>query len=190
MISPEPRRSGRPCPGPYPSDDELMRRVQAGAAEAFSLIVQRHRARLVRAAARALHRKDTADDVTQEAFLCLLEARHRYEPRGKLGAYLNQVLRNQCRMENRRRDLGLERQRADAAPDELTTPAPYEHELLLASLEALSSLAEGLRTIVELRHGVGLSFAEIAARLGAPEGTVRRRHFDAMRRLQRAMAAE
>jgi RNA polymerase sigma-70 factor (ECF subfamily) len=167
-------------------DDALVQLARRGQGHAFGALVRRHQARLHDLARRRLGQVDCADDMTQNAFLQVFEAIERYEPRGKFGAYLNQVLKNQCRMANRARARRLEGLRADIAPDDIAT-CELDREALLAGADAVARLDGKLRDIVELRHWLGLSFAEIAARVGAPIGTVRRRHFDALERLQRAL---
>jgi RNA polymerase sigma-70 factor (ECF subfamily) len=168
-------------------DDALVQLARGGAGRAFGALVLRHQARLRKLAQRKLDQAESAADVTQDAFLRVLEAIERYEPRGKFGAYLNQVLTNQCRMENRSRAVRIEGLRTDVAPDELAATEECERESVLASAHAVARLDAKLRDVIELRHRLGLSFGEIALRVGAPVGTVRRRHFDALRRLQRAL---
>ena len=168
-------------------DDALMQRARRGESPAFDALVLRHQGRLRKLAQRRLAQVDSAADVTQKAFLQVLEAIERYEPRGKLGAYLNEVLKNQCRMENRARAVRVEARATDVAPDDLAATVECDWESVLASAHAVERLDGKLRDVVELRHRLGLSFPEIAARVGAPVGTVRRRHFDALKRLQRAL---
>lgn len=168
-------------------DDALMQRARRGESPAFDALVLRHQARLRKLAQRRLAQVDSAADVTQNVFLQVLEAIERYEPRGKFDAYLNQVLKNQCRMENRARSVRVEARTTDVAPDDLAATAECDRESLLASAQVLARLDGKLRDVVELRHGLGLSFPEIAALVGAPVGTVRRRHFDALKRLQHAL---
>jgi DNA-directed RNA polymerase specialized sigma24 family protein len=48
---------------------------------------------------------------------------------------------------------------------------------------AVAQLPEDEREVVRLQHFVGLTHAEIAARLGVPTGTVKSRSFRAHRRL-------
>ena len=76
-------------------------------------------------------------------------------------------------------------------PDDLPTQEPPSDELglnmevILAVTDAVAQLSEIDRTIVQLRDlGVENTYAEISERLCIPSGTVRVRHFRALKKLQ------
>ena len=70
-------------------DRELMQRVLADDAAAFSAIYDRHSRSIYRLAHRMLRERAAAEDVTQEAFVALWRSRHSYRPeRGSPGSWL------------------------------------------------------------------------------------------------------
>lgn len=116
-----------------------------------------------------------AEDAVQEAFV----RAHRHLSRGasidKPGAWLWTVTANLCRNEWRRRSrkptAALDIEVAD------TTSGPEEAAVTTLANEYLAQLVLQLgwhrRAAVVLRHVVGLSYAEIAAALERPVGTVK-----------------
>jgi RNA polymerase sigma-70 factor (ECF subfamily) len=143
-------------------------------------LVRRHRTRALRLARKHLHNPSSADDVVQQAILVIFKELPRYEERGAFDGYLRTVLRNLCRMDNRA--LGA-RTRLLARTGVYAREAAADRESIMALCRAVANLSEPLRQVIGLRYCLGLSHGEIAERLGAPVGTVRRRNFDALRRL-------
>jgi RNA polymerase sigma-70 factor (ECF subfamily) len=174
------------------SDDDLMLLARANVPGAFSALVARHQRRALRVAGRQLGSgaRSAAADVVQNTFIDIYRALARYQPRGRFGSYLFRVLLNQCRMAQRAarieaRNRGL----AWAAP--VAVP-PHEAAVLARERErvteaALARLGTKLRDVVVLRFTGELSYDEIAVALEIPHGTVKRRLFDAMRKLRKLM---
>ena len=78
-------------------DRELMQRVLADDADAFSAIYDRHARSVYRLAHRMLRERAAAEDVTQEAFVALWRSRHSYRPeRGSPGSWLASITRNRA----------------------------------------------------------------------------------------------
>ncbi|SRR6266566_3501046 len=120
------------------------------------------------------------DDVTaellQEVAARLVTAAPRLSLNGNARAYLFRVAANvwhdHLRKEMVRRRAALV-MRADEPP--LAPPADarlLEGELRVAVRRAVSELPAAQREVVELRHSGGLTFQQIADRLGRPLGTV------------------
>lgn len=162
-------------------------------------------------------RRDLADDLMQETFLRALAAADRYRPGSNARAWLHAILTNAARSNFRRerRDLRLRerfevepsRPREVAAPSLLpslavlpggraavgaaspraamTAPAPAPTRPSLSSLVA--ELPPGFREVVELVDLQGLSYREVAERVGCPVGTVMSRLHRARRRLRARM---
>ena len=111
-----------------------------------------------------------AEDVTQQVFAKLLVVLPRYELRDvPFSAWILRVAHNAA--------MDVMRQRR-AIP----TPSPLEHEACgdddrsQVVREALGTLPESQRTVVVLRHVVGLTPPEIADRLGRTERSVHGLH--------------
>jgi RNA polymerase sigma-70 factor (ECF subfamily) len=157
-----------------PSDRDLVRGVQAGDEEAFSLLYRRWQGPVYRYALRMSGSPPLAEDVTQEVFMALLRRSDGYDPsRGELSSYLHGIARNMARR-RLERERGLQpladeagrddpmadlvrRERADLVWDGiLTLPLHYREAVVLCDLQ-------------------GLSYEEAASALRCAVGTVRSR---------------
>ena len=173
-----PRDRG-PSAAPEPSDEDLVRALDAAGAAALAPIYDRH-ASLVYGLARAILRDpDDAEDLTQEVFLDL-ERRRGFDPRrGTLAAYLATMTRSRAldRMRTRKRrgeilaGIAQDTGRTPAEPSPLDRLAASEHAA--RTREALAALPERHRRVIEMAYYDGMSQSEIAAALGAPLGTVK-----------------
>ena len=142
----------------------------------------------VRRLARALVRDDAlADDVAQDTWLIA----HDQQPamdrplRPWLARVVLNLVRTRRRADVRRdvRELAGDVSRPVPTPDELVERV----ELQRAVAEEVLALAEPYRSTVLLHFFEGLSSAELAARLGIPAGTVRRRLKVALDQLREAL---
>lgn len=169
-------------------DDALMRRAADGDTQAFALVVQTYQGRLVRFAARLLNDPDAAQDASQEAFLRLWRLRGRYQPRGCLQAYLLRTVRTICL------DYARAAHPSDTLEEGTVAAAPSPESLAErrgladAVANAVQSLPEAQRAVFLLSQYEQLSYAEIAAILGCPVGTVASRKHQATETLRRKLA--
>jgi RNA polymerase sigma-70 factor (ECF subfamily) len=133
------------------------------------------------AAARRLTRDPSAaDDLVQDTYLKAVRFADRFEPGTNLRAWLFTILYNTFR--NERRDAGRDPVDVDSVVVDLAAdsrPASESPEDLLlrgalgAELKAaLDDLPEAYRQCVWLRDVEEFSYAEIAAIVGIPAGTV------------------
>jgi len=145
----------------------------------------------VRRLARALLRDDAAaDDVAQETWL--VATAERPDAARPLRPWLARVVRNL--VHTRRRGEARRDQREAAyeqAGTEAATPAQLVERVELQRVVAgeVLALAEPYRSTVLLHFFEGLSSVEIAARLGIPDGTVRRRLKTALDQLRAQLQA-
>ncbi len=171
----------RAVPGVGGSDDRLLRdRLVAGDERALAAIVGDFGA-LVRGVARKVLGDDAAaDDVTQDVFVWLWEQPDRFDPdRGSLRAFLTVVSRRRAIDWIRRHD--ADRRRADRAAQE----APLVLDDLADDVSArddaaqvraaVAALPAEQRDAVTLAFFGGLSYREVATKLGIPEGTAKSR---------------
>ena len=170
-------------------DDALMRRTANGDPQAFAQIVAAYQGLLVRFATRFLGDADTAQDAAQEAFLRLWRQRQRYAPRGCLQVYLLRTVRHICidhiRAAHPWDRLGVDCKNAAAGPEALAQLSG----LAEAVASAVQSLPEGQRAVFILSQYEGLSYAEIAAVLACPIGTVASRKHQASETLRRKLSS-
>ena len=177
-----------------PSDAELVGAARQGETRALGLLFQRHRAYL-HATALSLVGCGGAEDAIHDTFLTALTRLSELREPAAFGGWLQTILRNRCLMELRRR-------RPEARPEETERvfrdmPDETRVESLIESSDlrdwiwaALARLPDQQRATVMLRYFGGFrSYADIAAILGVPIGTVRSRLFDAKVRLSDLLLA-
>ena len=128
-----------------------------------------------------------ADDVAQEAYLAA--AGHVPDDR-PLRPWLSRVVLNVVRMRGRSAKRREVRELAAPTPETVPTAAELIDRVELQRRVAgdVLELAEPYRSTVLLHFFEGLSSAEIARRLGIPDGTVRRRLKVALDELRRRLA--
>jgi RNA polymerase sigma factor (sigma-70 family) len=167
-------------------DSELARRAAAGDQEAYGVLVERHGSTARRVARSVLRNEHDADDAAQDGLVAAWQALERFDPARPFRPWLMRIVVNAARDLARRRTV----RDADAMRPDLATsgPGPEHHAeraLLRSRLrDVLATLPERQRLVVTLFDAEGFSHAEIAALVGAPEGTVRSELFHARRALR------
>jgi RNA polymerase sigma-70 factor (ECF subfamily) len=145
------------------SDAELMQAVQQGDLSAFEQIVLRHQALVWSTACRYLNAPTEAEDVSQEAFLRVLDAAPRYRPTAQFKTYLLQIVARLC-LDRLRKKRPLYTDNLPERPDDGKTPddALIEQERHQQVRWAMEQLAPQQRMALSLRYDNDLSYEEIA----------------------------
>jgi RNA polymerase sigma factor (sigma-70 family) len=183
------------------SEARLVRRAQAGDADAYGDLVALHQAAAFRVGWVLLGSATDAEDAAQEAFVKAYLALDRFRAGEPFRPWLLQIVGNEAR--NRRRARGrheglLQRAIASVRGGSPGVPAPTTDVALEPSPEALAiagesraevraallRLREEERQVVHCRYLLELSEAETAAALGIPSGTVKSRLHRALGRLR------
>ena len=147
-------------------------RIRAGDLQAFELLYRAYWHRLYAFAFRYLHSKEDAEDVTQEVFLRIWRGREHWVPAGAVRNYLYLSVRNAAR-DRVARAVVAERWRVrQIAPASATQPDLETVELAAAGEQALAELPPKRSVVCRLRLLEGLSYAQIADRLGVGQKTV------------------
>lgn len=179
------------APGHLPDrgDDELMTLAQAGAREAFQVLVERHAERLARSCARFVNDVATGDELAQETWVAVWAGRARYRGEGKFLVWLLTAARNRCR--NHLRHTGTVEQHARHAElADPTSASPQQIDALLLDERrrrvraALGHVPDRIREAIVLRFAEDLDYAEMAEMLDAPESTLRSRVHHGLRMLR------
>ena len=76
------------------SDLELMLRVRSGDAESFEVLLRRHRRPLISYFCRMVRDQTLAEDLAQEVFLRVYQARARYQPEARFTTWLYRIATN------------------------------------------------------------------------------------------------
>jgi RNA polymerase sigma-70 factor (ECF subfamily) len=137
---------------------------------------------------RLTRREDLAEDVTQECFLALVRAPHRFdEARGTLKTYLFSIARNLALKQYRD-------QHAEEPLDDTEAPDAADPAGAIEISTAVSSAVAGLPLLQQealiLFEYEGATLEEIAQIVGADIGTVKSRLHRARERLRRVLAPQ
>ena len=175
------------------NEGELVRRAQAGDADAFGALVTEHQRFVYNLALRALGDPHEAEDVAQEAFVRAWLALPNFRRQAQFRTWLSRIVTNLCynRLPHLRRELIAMGEEAIAdMPDETFTDLAFgvEAEERRAFLHRqIEALPENYRLLVALRFQQELPYEEIAGILNLPLGTVKTGLFRARARLRQAL---
>ena len=181
------------------ADDEVVRRVVAGDARLFELLMRRHNRRIFRVARSIVRSDDEAEDVMQEAYVDAFHHLAQFEGRAKFSTWLTRIAVHAALARVRHE----KRERADGSIDDETSAEHLpmatktmardpeaktsDHELAGLLETAIDALPDAFRTVFVLRAVEELSVAETAEALGIPDDTVKTRFFRARGLLQQAL---
>jgi RNA polymerase sigma-70 factor (ECF subfamily) len=189
-----------PMMGETPASERAeVELAQRGEAEARERLARRCRRSAYLLALHLLGDPDRARDVAQEAMVRFFRSLGRLDSSRPVRPWLFRVVRNQVndlwRRGRMRRTEALDGRAGDLA-GELKDPSgdPEEsaqrHELRRRLWQALAALPTAKREIMVLRDYHDLSYAEIAAVLRIPVGTVMSRLHAARKALREALGSE
>lgn len=168
------------------TDLELMLRVRRGDAESFEELLRRYRAPLVGYFSRMVEDRALAEDLAQEVFLRVYEARARYRPEAKFTTWLYRIATNLA--------LNAIRDRKDS--ETLSAPGDGEHDTEADAArvadarptaeqammhadrqriirQAVDALPENQRAAVVLHKYQDVDYRQIAPILGVSESAVK-----------------
>ena len=179
-----------PVPLESRDDDDLVLLARGGVPAAFDTLVRRHQGRVLRVAARYLGATALAPDVAQNTFVQIFRGLPHYQARGRFCSYLYRVLLNQCRMVHR--SARIESQALGRIAEQPSEDKCSDEEILARERQRdldreVARLSPKLRDAVLLRYAARLDYAKIAETLDVPIGTVKRRIFDALKKLHERM---
>ncbi len=156
-----------------------MLRFRDGDRTAFDVLFHRYTPRLVSFLTRMLRERDRAEELAQEVFVRIYQARERYEPKAKFSTWIfgiaSNLALNDLALAYRRRERAWD----DAVADRTEDPTPGAEATVDARRTAervdaaLARLPDRQRAALLLRVEQGLGYAEIAEAIGASTSGVK-----------------
>jgi len=157
-------------------DADLVPRAIDGDRRALEVLLDRHADRIHAVCRRIVAHPEDALDATQEAMIAIARGITRFDGRAAFSTWCYRIATNAALDELRRK----RRRPVPAHPDgrEPVAPASGPDDVVTARLDvdaALQHVPDEFRVAVVLRDLCDLDYAEIAAVLDVPAGTVRSR---------------
>ena len=174
------------------ADEEFMLSYRGGAAAAFEVLYRRHKGALFRFVLRSVRERAIAEELYQEIWMRVVEARGRYQLQGKFTTWLYTIAHN--RLVDHWRKKGLQLAALDEAVDPPGAPDLEPQKILegkqgLARFQhALEALPPVQREAFLLHQEADMSVAEIARATGANEEAAKSRLRYALSKLKEALA--
>jgi RNA polymerase sigma-70 factor (ECF subfamily) len=178
------------------TDEELAREVQRGDRAAAEELLRRHQEPLFALARRWVRVREDAEEVVQETMTRTLSHIQDWDPARPFAPWLYRIARNLAFDRLRRGGrtvplVGPEEGPEPAADPDWAQNAADEHlhqdHVRRGLREAVAELPPLYRNALLLYHGQGLTYREMSARTGEPEGTLMNRLFRARRKLEEAL---
>jgi RNA polymerase sigma-70 factor, ECF subfamily len=178
---------------------DMLARYRDGDPDAFRAVVGEYEARLVRFFYRLCWDRGRAEDFTQDLFLKLLRGARRYKPQGRLSTFIFRVATNLWidfyrSTKPRGRLYSLDQVMLTGEPVVKTDrdPSAPGDRLILDEekqqlRDAIESLTEPHRLVLELAIYQEMPYAQIGAVLEIPVGTVKSRMHNCVRALRAHM---
>lgn len=181
------------------SDEDLMHQFQTGSTDAYQILVDRYRERLLFFIKRIVRDAATCEDILQEALLRVYRNRHSYQQVAKFSTWLYTITRNLAFGEYRKNKVRTVQSFANTGSDgetyEIDIPdedhSPEYRAEVRQQVEflhkAMEYLPKKFREVIILRDVQQLTYAEIVVITGLPEGTVKSRIHRARSALQHTL---
>jgi RNA polymerase sigma-70 factor (ECF subfamily) len=176
----------------FMEESHLIVQVRNGDAGAFTCLFEKYSGKLYRFAYGFLKSKEDAEEVVQDAFVRLWEAREKLDENGSLGGYLFRITYRLVM--NRFRSAALEKRHAENMPRPGETARnTTEQELAGREMEqlvemAVSALPPRRKMIFQLSRYSQLTHQEIADQMHISKKTVEAQITEALRQVRRYLS--
>lgn len=172
------------------TDNELVIECLEGDQEAYSELITRYKRLIYSVAYKFSRDSDEVNDLAQEAFIKIYRSLSRYDSQYKFSTWSVKVATNICLDHVRRKRLN------SVSLDEIENftgknNSPEEYYLRKEKSQALKNAIAGLpeiyRVPIILYHQKGMSYKEIAEKLGKPMSIIKNRIFRARNTLKESL---
>lgn len=170
-----------------------MAAYRDGNAAAFDTLYARHRGPLFRYVLRGVKLRAVAEELYQEIWIRVIEARRRYSPTARFTTWLYTIAHNRLVDHWRRKELTVvsaeDEMRQEAMQDGAADPARHAEgrEALGRFAKALEALPHAQREAFLLHEEAGMTALEIAAATGSEAEAVKSRLRYAVAKLKAAV---
>jgi len=176
------------------SDKDLVKRCQSDVA-AFEEIVRRYKRAVFAYARGAIGSTPDAEEVTQDVFIKVYRAAHRFNPKYSFKTWLYTIASNTCKNMLRsrarhRRNISLDNEDSPlvTVSRESTPLEAYEQGIEVEAVrDAIDSLPPRYKQVLHLRYVEGLRYREIGKALGLSLGNVEARIFRGKERVRQRL---
>jgi RNA polymerase sigma-70 factor (ECF subfamily) len=166
-------------------DEELMLAYGKGDSGAFDRLYARHKGPLYRLVLRSVRERGLAEELYQEIWMRVIEARGRYTVQAKFTTWLYTIAHHRLADHWRKKGLKLVELAGEDPPAAAQAEARQSATRLAA---ALAALPEAQREAFLLYEDAGMSIAEIAAATGVNQEAAKSRLRYAVAKLKEALA--
>ena len=179
------------------SDKDILFNLVDKDIDAFSIIVDRYKNRLLNFVYRFVKDFDVAEDIVQETFLRVFRKRHNYKAIANFSTWIFTIAGNLAKSELRRRkrwkflsiDTNYNEEKKFELPDTGMGPDRFASVKILDENvhHAIDTLQNKYKEALILRDIEGISYQQIAEILSVPVGTVKSRVNRARIKLQKKL---
>ena len=161
------------------SDEELIAAVQNGESDAFAFVVDRYQGKIFAYIMRLINHREEAQEITQDVFLKSYKYLHRFDCERKFSSWIYRIAHNESvnwlKKKTRAKIESLDAhmeigQEADAKVDIHDDLARKQERQIIR--QAIDSLPEKYREVMEMRYISEYSYQEISKYLKKPVNTV------------------
>ncbi len=171
------------------TDMQLANLIRDGDTQAFDALFLRYYTPLCHLAARMLKSVDASEDVVQDVFLRIWTGRANWVLNVSVRAFLERAVRNASIDSIRHASYVVRSSESDLGSGRGDMLAELDNRTALENAqEAISNLPEGSRTIFLLSRVDGMTYAQIAERLGISVKTVETQMGRALKELRKSIA--
>lgn len=176
-------------------ENEIIRSVKDGNIDAFESLVTENERAVFTLCLRMTGSREDAEDLTQETFVKAYRSLGSFRGDCRFSSWVTRIASNVCldflRSKSKKRTVPLTVENDDGEETELDIPDVHDlpedrltnSELRRSVRRGLDTLGDAQRQTLILRELGGLSYEEIAEKLGIEPGTVKSRIFRARKQL-------